>query len=396
MAGLVSAWADINSGTGNLAGLAALSAEVKTQLAVLKGDMDDVAVEPFRSIDAQGRVVQTPIAPAISICKHPNAPLRVFLGIHLDTVYAADDPFQRVERIEPNVLRGPGVADAKGGLAVMLIALEALERSPLAGRIGWEVLLNADEEIGSPGSAKLLADCARRNHLGMVFEPALPDGALVGARKGSGNYTAVIRGRSAHAGRDFHAGRNAIHAAAAMTLALHALNGAIAGVTVNVGKIDGGGPVNVVPDLAICRFNVRVPGAAEQAQVQKAIERVAAEIDLMDGISVELTGGVTSPPKPLDGRVTTLFQHVIACGEQLGLALATGTAGGVCDGNKLAAAGLPVVDSLGPRGGNLHSPREYLLLHSLTERAKLSALLLLKLAAGELRWDDDARPPTNP
>src|SRR6185503_18576279 len=97
-----------------------------------------------------------------------------------------------------------------GGIVVMLTALRALERSPFAEKIGWEVLLNPDEEIGSPNSSALLVEAARRNHLGLIFEPAMSDGSLVGSRKGSGTFTATIKGRAAHAGRDFANGRSAI------------------------------------------------------------------------------------------------------------------------------------------------------------------------------------------
>ncbi|HSV15187.1 MAG TPA: M20/M25/M40 family metallo-hydrolase, partial [Tepidisphaeraceae bacterium] len=242
MCALVAAWASINSGTHNLDGLARLSAELRREFQVLGGETRELPVQPSTSVDARGQTVQMPLAPAISIRKRSSAALRVFLGIHMDTVYGPEHPFQMVERDDEKSFRGPGVADAKGGLCVMLIALEALERSDFANRIGWEVLINSDEEIGSPGSAPLLRECATRNKLGLVYEPAFADGALVGERKGSGNFTAVIRGRAAHAGRDFHHGRNAIHAAAAMVMELDQINRRLPGVTVNVGRIDGGGP----------------------------------------------------------------------------------------------------------------------------------------------------------
>jgi glutamate carboxypeptidase len=216
---LVGRWASINSWTHNLAGLATLAGELQSDFAILGGEMKLLDLPPQESVDARGNVTLAPLGKAISIVKRPDAPVRVFLGIHYDTVYAPDDPFQSVDSPDDRTLRGPGVIDAKGGLAVMLIALEALERTDVRDRIGWEVLLNPDEEIGSPGSAGLLAGCAARNQVGLVFEPAFPDGSLVNERKGSGNFSAVIRGRSAHAGRDFTAGRNAVVAAADFAVA---------------------------------------------------------------------------------------------------------------------------------------------------------------------------------
>jgi glutamate carboxypeptidase len=266
----------------------------------------------------------------------------------------------------------------------MLAALEAFERSPFAERLGWEVLINPDEEIGSPGSAPLLADAARRNHVGLVFEPALPDGAMVDRRRGVGNFDVVVRGRSAHAGRDFEAGRNAVVAASRLAVALDRLNAAMPDVTVNVGRLEGGGAVNVVPDLAICRINVRTSTPSDEAAVLEALRETVATTSNIDGISAEMHGGFTSPPKLVDEPMRRLMGQVTACGRDLNISIAWRASSGACDGNKLAAAGLPTVDTLGPRGGDLHSSTEYLLLDSLAERAKLTALLLMNFASGEL------------
>lgn len=386
MRSLVIEWAEISSGSHNLAGLSRLTARLRESFSVLGGGAALIELPPYQVVDSRGNINSLALGKALSIRKRPSASRRIFLGIHMDTVYGPDDPFQRVEQIDQNTLRGPGVADAKGGLAVMLIAIEALERSELADRIGWEVLINPDEELGSPGSAELLVECARRNHLGLVFEPAFPDGSLVAERKGSGNFTAVIHGRAAHAGRDFAAGRNAIHAAAQFVVEAYRINGAMPGVTLNVGKIDGGGPVNVVPDLAVVRLNARVTRAEDQYRVEEELDRIAADVSGRNEVSVQMHGGFLSAPKILDQPTRELCDRVSECGRELGLSLEWRSSGGVSDGNKLAAAGLPVVDTMGPRGGNLHSPQEFVLLDSIAERAKLTCLLLLKLAAGEIEW----------
>jgi glutamate carboxypeptidase len=323
---------------------------------------------------------------AVQARKRPGALIRIFLGIHIDTVYAVDHPFQSVERMDANKLRGPGVIDAKGGLCVMLTALAALERSPFAEKIGWEVLINSDEEIGSPGSTVLLQECAKRNQLGLVYEPALADGSLVSARKGSGNFDVIVHGKAAHAGRDFLAGRNAISAAAALAVQMDQLNGSPE-MTVNVARIDGGGPNNMVPDLAIVRVNVRVTTPALQSQAEEAMQKIVNSLDQSNGLRAEIHGGFSSPPKMMDEKSLRLFEQIAECGREIGLSLVCKPSGGASDGNKLAAAGLPVIDSLGPRGGNMHSSEEYLVLDSLTERAKLSALLLMKIGSGELKWE---------
>jgi len=381
MIGLVSEWCAVNSYSYNLAGLEQLSHLLRAEWDRL-GTVEEIALRSEEIVDPAGKVVQAPLGRALRIRKRPEVPYQVFLCIHMDTVYPPDGPFQQVTRIDTNTMRGPGVCDAKGGLAVMLIAVEALERSKWANQIGWEVLINPDEEIGSPGSSPLFEEASKRNHLGLLFEPALPDGSMVAERGGSGNYAAILRGRSAHAGRDFHEGRNAIVAAAQMSLKLSQLTSG--GITVNVGKIDGGGPANVVPDLAICRFNVRAKTPQEQKTIQAQIEQVVGEIKGIDGISVQLHGGFHRPPKPLDAATRQLQQQVEACGKQLGIATNWRYSGGVSDGNQLAAAGLPNIDSLGPRGGSIHSPDEFLLVDSLTERAKLAVLMLMKIAQGEI------------
>jgi glutamate carboxypeptidase len=386
MTSVVEEWAGISSASFDRDGLGRMTATLERALPTLGGLIEVHELPAAQIIDGNGRSSERALGKALRIVKRPEHPRRVFLGIHSDTVHPADRS-PRVERTDSGTLRGPGVADAKGGLAVLWVALEAFERSALADSFGWEVLINPDEELGSPGSASLLSEAARRSRLGLLFEPALPGGALASARKGSGNFTAIIRGRAAHAGRDFEIGRNAVIALADLALRLDRLSGTAPGLTVNVGRVEGGGAVNVVPDLAICRFNVRCETAADQLHAEHEIRRAANDVaSSRNGITVELDGGFSAPPKPLDGTMQALLGEFAACGRELGFGLTWQATGGVCDGNRLAAEGLPTIDSLGPRGGGIHSFDEYVVLESLPERAKLTALFLLKLAAGEIAW----------
>jgi glutamate carboxypeptidase len=380
-------WAKINTGSANVPGLKKLAKLLQRDFAVLKGTMRTHHLPPMITLDRRATPVQTPLGPAISIINRPRAALRVFCCIHMDTVYAADDPFQKVT-VSGDHIHGPGVTDAKGGLAVMLTALQAFEQCPFASKIGWEILINPDEEVGSPGSIRLLQAAAKRNHFGLLFEPSLPDGALVDRRKGSGNFSIVVRGRSAHAGRDFSRGRSAIVAAAQLTSSLHELNRTLAGVTVNVGAIDGGGPVNVVPDLAICRFNIRTQEPRDEVRAKESVDYLVSSLNLRDGIKAELHGQFSSPPKIPDHRGVALLEFAMNTGRDIGLNLTCRPSGGASDGNKLAAAGLPNLDNLGPRGGDIHSPGEFLIPSSLVERAQLTALLLMKFASGELKLPD--------
>ena len=378
-------WASVNTGTYNAAGVDELVDRLIAAAAPLGGTVADVPLPPHRTILADGSTVDRPLGRALSVRKRPDAARRALLVIHTDTVFGPDHPFQRVRQLDDRTLNGPGVADAKGGLVVLLTALAAFERSDVADRLGWEVVLNPDEEVGSPSSAPLLRAAAGRNHVGLVFEPAHADGTMVGERKGSGNFAVTVRGRAAHAGRDFHHGRNAVAAAAEVAVAVSALSGSVPGLTVNVGRIDGGGPTNVVPDRAVVHFNVRLPAHDQAdravADLRRAVDAVAGG---RDGITAELAGSFTSPPRPMDVATTRLYQQVAAAGRDLGQTITWHASGGVSDANTLAAAGLVTVDTLGPCGGGLHSDGEFLLVDTLVPRARLATLLLMKLATRDV------------
>jgi glutamate carboxypeptidase len=269
-----------------------------------------------------------------------------------------------VDWVEHGILGGPGVADMKGGLAAMLAALKAVETSAVAHGLGYELVINSDEEIGSPGSSALISEAAQGKLAAFTYEPAIaPDGTLAGARPGSGNFSILARGKSAHAGRNPDEGRNAVLAAADLALRLAQATGP--DLRVNPARIEGGAPNNVVPDHAVVRVNLRPRTAEAQRQaettVRTAMETVARERE----VEMSLHGGFTRPPKPLDPATTRLFEFVGRCGTDLGQSIGWRDSGGVCDGNIIAAQGVPVVDTMGVRGGAIHSAAEYLIVDSL-------------------------------
>jgi glutamate carboxypeptidase len=271
----------------------------------------------------------------------------------------------------------------KGGIAVILHALAAFETSEAAARVGYDVMINSDEETGSLSSAPLIAELASGKLAALTYEPsALPDGTLAHARGGSGNYSLVVTGRSAHAGRNPEDGRNAVVAASALAVALKAMGHAE--LSVNPARIDGGSANNVVPDHAVLRFNIR-PRTTEAAEAfQRDMRALIDEIASAHELRIALHGGVTRPPKPVDARAQKLFDLVADISEALGRKLGWQASGGVCDGNNIAACGVPVVDTMGVRGGAIHSPQEYMIASSLSERAALSAVVLHRLAMGDL------------
>uniref|UniRef100_UPI000837246A hydrolase n=1 Tax=Marinobacterium profundum TaxID=1714300 RepID=UPI000837246A len=372
--------AAINSGSLNSVGVNRVRETLQHYCSPLSGTIEVLPVAPYRRITDQGEEQLLPLGDALRIRKRPEAPLQIFFCGHMDTVFAADHPFQSVRWLDDNTLNGPGVADLKGGLMVMLKAIEALERSPYSDHIGWEILFNPDEEIGSPGSAPLISEAALRCDLGLIYEPCMPDGNLAGERKGSGNFSVTVQGLAAHAGREHHLGRNAVRALCDFVSALDDLNGQREGITVNPGFVHGGGAVNVVPDQAMARFNIRIGQAEDEAWCLEQLARLCAEINARDGLSLQLHGGFGRKPKQLTDANQALFELARSCGEQLGLALDWKPTGGCCDGNNLAAAGVPNIDTLGVQGGKIHSSEEFMYVSSFTERAKLSALILLQLA----------------
>lgn len=379
----VQAWGAVNTGTANLAGLEALSGTLADAFSALPGEIELVDPAPVTSVNVAGHEVKQAFGRHVVLRVRPEAERRLLFTGHMDTVFPADHPFQHQRWIDEVTLNGPGLADMKGGIAVILHALTAFEAIPDAHRLGYDVLLNSDEETGSLSSAPLIERLAQGKYAALTYEPsALPDGTLAHARGGSGNYSLVITGRSAHAGRNPQDGRNAIVAAAALTLGLKALQNE--DCPVNPARIDGGAANNVVPDHAVLRFNIRPRSPAAAEAFEAGLAGLIGDVQQAHEVHIHRHGGVTRPPKPVDRRAQKLFDLVRDCGARLGQTIAWQPSGGVCDGNNIAACGIPVVDTMGVRGGAIHSPDEYLIVPSLAERAALSALVLQSLARGDL------------
>ena len=371
-------WAAINSGTRNLAGLATVADELADAFSALPGELTLVEPAPVETVLSDGTVTALDHGKHLHVVVRPDAPVQILLTGHMDTVYGADHPFQTMRWRDDGALNGPGVADMKGGLALMLAALRAVEASPLAARIGYEVVIDSDEETGSFSSSGLLMAAARSKAAALTYDPALPDGTLAGVRGGTGNFSIVVRGRSAHAGRNPDDGRNAILAAA--DVALRLAEARSPSLSVTPARIEGGGPNPRVPDLAVLRVKFRPKDAREIARAQAHIDAITASVAKAREVEIRVHGGFNRPPKPIDPGAAKLFGVVKQAGADLGLAIAWRDTGGVCDGNNIAAAGVPVVDTMGARGGAIHSPDEFLIVESLPERAALSALTILRIA----------------
>lgn len=375
----VQIWSAINSGTGNLKGLGTTASLLADAFASLHGEVELVEPAPVEKVLEDGSIIEVGHGRHLVTTVRADAPIQLLLTGHMDTVFAVDHPFQEQRWLDEGVLGGPGVADMKGGIAVMLAALSAAETAPEFQQVGYQVMINSDEETGSASSAELIKRLAQGKLAALTYEPsALPDGTLAGARAGSGNFSIIVTGRSAHAGRNPQEGRNALLAAADLALKLKALTRE--GLSVNPAKIDGGSPNNVVPDHAVLRVNLRPQSSQIQETAYNEIKSLISIIEHEHEVSIHLHGQFNRPPKPLTPDAEKLFGLVRQCGADLGLSIGWKSTGGVCDGNNIAACGVPVVDTMGVRGGSIHSSDEYLITESLVERAKLSALTLLRIA----------------
>jgi len=379
----VQSWCAINTGTANIEGLAKQADVLRNAFSKLPGKVELIDPSPVTAIAADGSEFDKAHGQHMVLRVRPTANRRILLTGHMDTVFPVDHPFQNQTWLEDGVLNGPGVADMKGGIAVMLHALMAFEETASAGSLGYDVLINSDEETGSLASSALIAEMAQGKLAALTYEPAaLPDGTLAHARGGTGNYSITITGKSAHAGRNPHDGRNALVAAADLILRLKQLERE--DITVNPAKLEGGGPNNVVPDHAVLRFNIRPKSTEAMQGFDNDLNALLRNIEAAHEVSTHRHGGVTRPPKPVDERAQKLFDLVRECGAEMGQDIRWQSTGGVCDGNNIAACGVPVVDTMGVRGGSIHSSDEFLITDSLAERAALSARVIQRLSEGAL------------
>lgn len=371
---------DINSGSENRAGLNKMLNALYDLFKPIADDIQIQTLPSFSNIDMNGQERVQKTGDALFIRKRPHLKKRILLGGHMDTVFSEHHPFQTASYINDNVLNAPGASDMKGGLIVILHALTAYEQFYNNDEFGWDVFINPDEEIGSPASSPILAELAHNYPVALVYEPSMtPTGTLAKNRKGSGKLTIVAKGKAAHAGRAFDEGVNAIYHLSQAIVQIHELNGKKDGVTINTGLISGGNALNIVPDTAVAKLDIRINHANDEHWVYDNINRILQALNTKHP-TLELHGCFSRPVKKVNQATSKLFHRLQKIMTKQGITIDWKDSGGCCDGNNLAQYGMGVLDTLGVRGGSIHSSEEYILLDSLTERAKLSALLLADFA----------------
>lgn len=302
----------------------------------------------------------------------PGKPL-LFL-CHIDTVWDVGTlEKQPLRHTDEGQLYGPGTYDMKGGITAALFAIRELRALGQMPDRPVHMLLTTDEETGSHESRDIIAEMAGESALVMVTEPALPDGSLKTARKGTGLFQLHTYGVAAHAGGAHPEGVNAIAEMAHQVLRVQEWTDYERGTTTSAGIVEGGTRSNVVPDECRVDIDVRVISRDEERRVTQLFDALEP---VLPGARVEVSGGFDRPPMERDALMIETFRRAQAIAADLGLTLDEGESGGGSDGNLTAALGVPTLDGLGPMGAGAHAVHEHIVVSDLAARAALMAGLV--------------------
>lgn len=330
-----------------------------------------IVAEEARKLGADVEVVQNTETGSHIIARWGGEGKPILLLCHMDTVFPLGTLEKMPYREADGKIFGPGTLDMKGGIVISLGAVAEAQKQGLKRPV--TLLCTSDEEIGSHTSRDLIERLARESELVLVLESALVDGSLKTWRKGVGGFRVTSRGRAAHAGGDHEKGRNAIEELAHQVIAIQKMTDYARQTTLNVGVIKGGTVSNVVPDSAEIQVDVRVmqPGEWERLEAEMANLK-----PVLDGTSIEVTGGLNRPPMPFDDIMAAAFKKAQFIAAEVGIEIKAGGSGGGSDANFVAPLGVPVLDGLGAVGEGYHSEREYIFAGSLAQRVKLISVLL--------------------
>jgi len=321
----------------------------------------------------------------------PAKGARILVIGHADTVFGPDEPRRTFASREAKCF-GPGVFDMKAGLICLIHGLKALLR--IKGRLDNQltVIINADEEVGSPSSRPFIETEAKKADLGLIMEPALGRWRVVTSRGGSARYGLTVRGRAAHVCRR-QKGVSAVHELAHKILALEQLTDLERETLVTVGLVNGGVARNMVPPLAHATIDLRFRTNEDGADLRRRIEEVA-RTSFLPGARTRLRGGSGRPPMISTPATQELFAFLKNLAAQNGWRLRQGHNSGVGDANFTSRAGLPTVDGLGPHGNHAHSEREFIYTESLFERCRfIGQILAADLGPLSAKLRDEARRP---
>jgi glutamate carboxypeptidase len=297
---------------------------------------------------------------------------------HIDTVHPigtkeGDNKLRR----EGDKLYGPGTYDMKAGAYMAFYAYKHLVRLGEKPNLPVTFMFIPEEEVGSPYTRKHTeAEAAKAKYV-LVTEPARDGGKVVVARKGVAGFTMKATGQPAHAGAKHEDGRSAIKEIARQILDIEALTDYERGVTLNVGLINGGTGVNVVPRECFIKIDMRVVSAEDGVEFE---QKIHALTPYDPDVSLEIGGGMSHPPYPMNEKIEALFETARAASLEHGLDLQyTNLTGGGSDGNFTGAMGVPTLDGMGADGAGAHTLFEHILVSSLAPRAQTWVKLLQRL-----------------
>jgi glutamate carboxypeptidase len=302
----------------------------------------------------------------------------IIILAHMDTVFPEGTAMERPFRIEGNRAYGPGVIDMKASHASVLYAIKALIYQGFEGHKNVRIVLNSDEEIGSPTSREIIEREAKGRKYALVMEPARKDGSLVSARRGKGNYTLIVEGKAAHSGIEPEKGRSAIEELAHKIIQLHELSDHENGISVNVGLIEGGSSANTVSDHAEAQIDVRIKEIDQVVFLEERLEKICSSSDVA-GTKISLEGEMNRPPMEKNKKTRALLRIIQDVGDEIGVEIEDTATGGGSDASFTSSLDVATIDGLGPVGGNAHSDKEYLEIPSLVERTFLLATLIERL-----------------
>jgi glutamate carboxypeptidase len=293
---------------------------------------------------------------------------------HLDTVWALGTLKSMPWREEGGRIFGPGVLDMKAGVVMALTAIRVLAEA--GARRPVILLLNSDEEVGSPVSRPITERLAQSCEAVLVLEPA-QGLACKTARKGVGDYRLEVTGVAAHSGVDFERGHSAVLELARLLEKVAAFTDLGIGRTVNPGVIGGGTRANVIAQRAWAEVDVRIARAADAAKLDRLFRSLKCEDPKC---SLKITGGLNRPPMERKPGTVALYKRARKLAAELGFTLDEAATGGGSDGNFTAALGIPTLDGLGAVGEGAHAAHESILVEHVVPRTALLAALVADTA----------------
>jgi glutamate carboxypeptidase len=309
-----------------------------------------------------------------SLCEKPFDK-QILLSGHMDTVFPEDTEFNWYKE-ESTHCFGPGVIDMKGGLVAGIFALKALDNEKLLTKIPVTFFFNSDEEIGSPSSKDHIQKEAQNSAFAFVLETGGRNGEIVTGRKGNLSLELKIKGISGHAAFAGKDKASAIVELAHKIIAFESLNDLDRGISVNVGKVNGGIGPNTVPEHALARIDFRFNEMADRTNLEKNISEITKKKDIPK-TSAQFAVLSSRPPMPASERNIKLFQAIQETASSIGLSVSEEFRSGVSDANLIAERQTPVIDGLGPIGAMDHSEDEYMIKASLLQRSILVACGLM-------------------